>query len=238
VVRAHVPGMIAKINVQEGDIISSGAVLATLKNLPLESRLNDAGARLQLASAQAKEAALNYQGYGNALMEREKSTRQYEQMAVMNAALEMKAPISGTVMTPKIQEQLGAYLKAGSELLEIADLTQMRARIYISEYELYKIRAGEAARLQFDGALRRSDGLVSLVSARPATTVQPGEQESEEEAGAAGAHHFYFVDIVVQNPGQMLKPGMTGVARVYGSRRSIGGLALEGMKNFWGRKLW
>jgi len=46
------------------------------------------------------------------------------------------------------------------------------------------------------------------------------------------------VDIVLDNPGEALKPGMTGVARVYDNRRSLGGMALEVFKNFWGRKLW
>ncbi|HET7107186.1 MAG TPA: efflux RND transporter periplasmic adaptor subunit [Candidatus Acidoferrum sp.] len=238
VVRAYMPGTISRIYVQEGDVISQGAALATLKSLPLESRLNDAGTRLLLASAQAKEAARNYQGYGNALMEREQSTRHYEQVSEMNAALEMKAPISGTVTTPKIQDQLGAYLKAGTEFLEIADLTRMRARIYVSEYELYKIRAGQAAKLQFDGRLPRSAGEVSLVSARPVKGSQMEEQKAEDDSSSAQPRQFFFVDIVVPNPEQRLKPGMTGVARVYASRRSLGGMALEEIKNFWGRKLW
>jgi putative peptide zinc metalloprotease protein len=237
VVRAHVPGAIAKIYVREGEEVSRGSALATLSNLPLESSLNDAGTKLLLASAQAKEAALNYQGYGNALMEKERSRQQYGQMSEMTAALELKAPISGTVLTPKIQDQLGAYLKAGNEFLAIADLAQMRARIYISEYELYKIHTGETARLQFDGVLRRKDGHVSLVSARP-TELLPVDGEQSDSSGAAPPHQFYFVDITVQNPERALKPGMTGIARVYGSRRSLGGMMLEGIKNFWGRKLW
>src|SRR6266849_1998090 len=237
-VRAHVPGTISKIYVREGEQVSQGSSLATLTNLPLESNLNEAGTKLLLASAQAREAALNYQGYGNALMERERSKEQYGQMSAMNAALELKAPISGTILTPKIQEQLGAYLKTGSDFLEMADLAQMRARIYISEYELYKIHAGETARLQFDGVLRRRDGQVSLVSARPTEPLRMEGEESDSGSSAAALHHFYFVDIVVQNPTHALRPGMTGVARVYGSWRSLGGMMLEEIKNFWGRKLW
>jgi putative peptide zinc metalloprotease protein len=236
VVRAHVSGTVSKIYVREGDPVTRGTTLATLNNLPLESSVNDAGTKLLLASAQAKEAALNYRGYGNALMAAEQSARQYEQLSDMKAALEMKAPISGTVVTPKTQEQLGAYLKAGKELVEIDDLTQMRARIYISEYELYKIRLGETVRLQFDGVLRRRDGQVSLMSARP--TELPQTEGEGAESGAALPHQFYFVDIVVQNTEHALKPGMTGIARVYGSRRSLGGMVLEEIKNFWGRKLW
>jgi len=120
-------------------------------------------------------------------------------------------------------------------LLEIADLSQMRARIYISEYDLYKIRPGESAKLQLDGMMRRSYGQVSQVSVRPAQVQLEGE---EPESNVARPNQFYFADIIVKNPETGLKPGMAGVARVYCGRRSLGGMALEDIKNFWGRKLW
>jgi hypothetical protein len=79
---------------------------------------------------------------------------------------------------------------------------------------------------------------VSMVSARPTEIPRVGGEETESDSNTDRAHQFYFVDIVVENPGNALKPGMAGVARVYGSRRSFGGMALEEIKNFWGRKLW
>ncbi len=236
VVRAHVPGTISKIFVREGEAVVQGSPLATLNNMPLQSELNDARAKLVLASNKANAAARNYQGYGNALMEEEQMTKQYGQAEAMNAALELNAPIAGTVVTPRVQDQLGAYLKPGSELLQIADLTQMRARIHISEYEMYKIRAGERAKLQFDGMIRRREGQISLLSTRPSET--PQTELEEAELNERRPQQFYFVDIVVQNAEHALKPGMSGVARVYGSRRSIGGMGLEEVRNFWGRKLW
>jgi hypothetical protein len=50
--------------------------------------------------------------------------------------------------------------------------------------------------------------------------------------------HFYFVDLFVQDADFTLKPGMIGVARVYGERRSLLGLGREIVSNFWGRKIW
>jgi hypothetical protein len=50
--------------------------------------------------------------------------------------------------------------------------------------------------------------------------------------------HFYFVDLFVEEPGLTLKPGMIGVARVYGKRRSLLGLGWNLVTDFWGRKLW
>ena len=235
VVRAHVPGRITRIFVREGEEVSQDGPLATLSNLSLQSELNDVKTKLVLASDQAKEAARDYQGYGNALMEKERLTKQYGQATAMNAALDLNAPIKGTVVTPKLQDKLGAYLKTGSLLLEIADLSQMRARIYISEYDLYKIRPGESAKLQLDGMLGRSYGQVSQVSVRPA---QVQIEAEEPESNVTRPNQFYFADIIVKNPETGLKPGMAGVARVYCGRRSLGGMALEDIKNFWGRKLW
>jgi putative peptide zinc metalloprotease protein len=236
VVRAHVPGTIVKIFVREGEEVQQGSPLAILNNVPLQSDLNEASTKLLLASDQAKRAARSYQGYGTALLEKQQMAEQYGQAAAMSAALDLNAPISGTVVTPKVQDFLGAYLKPGGEFLQIADLAQMRARIYVSEYELYKIRAGERARLQFDGLMERREGQVSLLSARPTET--PQAELEEAEANERRPQQYYFAEIVVENPGHVLKPGMRGVARVYGSRRSIGGMALEEIKNFWGRKLW
>ncbi len=238
VVRARVPGKVSEIFVREGESVPAGARLGILSNLPMESNLSDARAHLQLASAEAREAELRYRRYGNALKEREQSAAQYEQISAMNAALAMTAPMAGTVITPKVQDRLGAYLEEGAEFVEIADLSQMRTRIYVSEYDLYKIRLGAEARLQLDGLLRRRDGTVSLVSARPAETPSWALAEAGKEAAAEALPQFYFVDIVLPNPGNELKPGMTGIARVYGERRSLGGIWMEAVKNFVGRKLW
>jgi len=232
-----VPGTISKIFVREGEDVSRGSRLASLNNLPLRSGLDDAKAKLMLASAETKQAALRYQGYGSALMQQEQLAKQFGEMTSMNRALELDAPISGTVVTPKMQDLLGSYLKPGDELLEIADLSRLKARIYLSEYDLYKIRMGETARLQVDGVLKRREGPVSLVSSRP-TDIPEITKGKEEESNESKPRQFYYADIVVNNPGNEWKPGMTGVARVYVARRSLGGMLVEDIKNFWGRKLW
>ncbi|HTB94685.1 MAG TPA: HlyD family efflux transporter periplasmic adaptor subunit [Candidatus Sulfotelmatobacter sp.] len=237
-VRAHVPGKVSGIYVREGEAVSKGAPVATLSNLALQSNLDDARAKLLLASAVTRDAEIHYQGYGNALMEKKRSQLHYGQVSEMNAGLELKAPIGGTILTPRVQDQLGAYLTAGTELLEIADLSQMRARIYTLEYDLNKIRGSQTAKLQLDGILRRKDGQVAMISARPVEPPPWAAEEAGKEAKSIGPQKYYFVDILVKNPGDELKPGMTGIARVYGSRRSVGGMVLEVIKNFWGRKLW
>ncbi len=142
------------------------------------------------------------------------------------------------MVTPRVQDQLGAYLKEGTELLEIADLNKMRARIYTSEYDMDKIRAGGTAELQLDGRLRRRKGQVARVSMLPTEPPPGAAADAGKESNPDKVRQYFFVDIVLENPGNELRPGMTGLARVYGSRRSLGGMVAETLKNFWGRKLW
>ena len=237
-VRAHVPGRVSQIYVREGEFVSKGVLLATLTNLPLQSNLDDARAKLLLASAEARGAEMHYQGYGSALMEKERSQRNYKQLSEMSSNLEFRAPIEGTVITPRVQDQLGAYLRGGAEFVEVANLSQMKARIYTSEYDLYKIRGSQSAKLLLDGMLRRRDGQVALISVQPVQAPPWAVVEAGKEANSIGLQTYYFVDLFVNNPQNELKPGMTGIARVYGSRRSMGGMAFESIRNFWGRKLW
>jgi putative peptide zinc metalloprotease protein len=236
VVRVRVPGTVVQIYVEEGQKIAVGTPLALLQNLPLQSEYEDLRAKLVLASDRANAASFHYADYGSALKEREQLTAQVHQLSEMNVALELTSPISGTVVTPKVRDLLGSYLTAGSQVLEVADLSSLRARIYISEYDLNKIKPGARARLQLEGLLRKWAAQAVYVAARP-VEMDP-RLSSESELKGLNPPHYYLVDLQVNNPNLALRPGMTGIARVYGERRSLAGMAAESITNFWGRKFW
>lgn len=52
------------------------------------------------------------------------------------------------------------------------------------------------------------------------------------------APNFYVVDMPLSNPEGILKPGMVGVARIYGPRRSVAGLLLAAARRALVRKAW
>jgi hypothetical protein len=140
------------------------------------------------------------------------------------------------VITPRVQDLLGSTAKEGQELLQVADLSSMRARIYISEYDLYKIRKDAKARLQVQGMFYTWAAQIVSMAARP--TEIDSRLLGKVELQGMNPPHFYVVDLLVQNPEGILKPGMTGIARVYGRRRSLLGLGGEIILNFLGRKVW
>lgn len=235
-VRAHVPGTITRLDVEEGRHVSAGQTLAELRNLSVQSDYEDAQARLVMASDRANAAAMKYSDYGTALHDRERLTEQVRQFSQMNAALQIVSPISGIVVTPRVEDQMGAYLTPGQEFLEVADLSVMRARIYVSEYDLYRVVPHAHARVQVDGFAKKWDAQVESIAIRP-TEMDPQLGGTVALKGI-NPPHFYLVSLLVPNPEENLKPGMTGFGRVYGLRRSLAGLAWESVANFWGRKIW
>jgi putative peptide zinc metalloprotease protein len=235
-VRTHVPGVLTVLSAGEGTEVSQGAPLAELRNIPLRSDVERSSAQLVLASERANAAALHYADYGQAYKDREAMSGESQALSAKAANLEITSPMTGTVMTPRIQDRVGSYLPEGTELLEIADLTSMRAKIYVSEYDLSKIQAGAKARMQVTGLVRKFNAETTAIGAN-ATEMDPRLLDPNALKGL-NPPHFYMVDLLVNNSDGVLKPGMMGTARVYGRRRTLAGLAWEGVENFWSRKMW
>ena len=234
--RAEVPGIVTDVYTDEGKQVQPGAPLVRLRNLPLQSRLARSQSEYMVASGRAVSAALRYDNLGPAIKEREGLAQQTSVFLSEAANLEIKSPISGVVLTPRVADRLGAYVTAGTELLEIAGLSQLRARIYVSEHDLYKLRVGSRASLQVEGILTKWDAQAVAISP-VSTEIDPGLGEQIQYKGLLPPN-FYVADLIVDNPEGTLKPGMVGTARIYARRQSIARFAWQEVRNFLGRKVW
>jgi putative peptide zinc metalloprotease protein len=236
VVRAAVPGVVSEVFVEEGSSVRAGEPLARLRNLPLESAAADAEARLKMAASRAISAQLSHGEYGAATKERERLGVESTQLKLKSEGLELASPIAGVVLTPRVEDRLGSYLREGAELVEVADLEALRARIYVSEYDMYKIREGAPARLYVDGTLRKRES--HAASIKPVALSGDPTLMDQTKFKGLRPPQFYAVEIPVSDPGSSLRPGMTGTARVYGERRSLAGFAMEALRVLLGRKIW
>jgi multidrug efflux pump subunit AcrA (membrane-fusion protein) len=189
-----------------------------------------------MASDRAKDAALHYAGLGAAAKERDYLTAHTNQLSSEVQLLQLTSPISGRVITPRVQDRVGSYVQEGSELVQVANLSTMRARIYISEFDLRRVHAGATAKIQIEGLWKKWDAR-TISTAATSTEMDPELVEAAQLKGL-NAPKYYLVELLVQNPQDRLKPGMTGVARVYGRRRSLLAMGAEGLMDFFGRKLW
>jgi putative peptide zinc metalloprotease protein len=236
VVRALVPGMVTRVYADEGQQVSAGAPLVQLRNMVLESKLAHSQSDLATTAARTKWAILHYADLGSAEQERARLTQQTGGDVSEAAHLEISTPIAGVVTTPRVSDQIGRYVKEGTELAEVADVSHLRARIYISEFEMYKVKEDAAARLQVDGMVGRHDA--QTVAVAPASSETPPGLIDLSGYQGQRAPRFYIFDLVVDNTGGSLKPGMAGTARVYGRRRNLAGLTLQQFEDFIGRKMW
>ena len=236
VIRTQVSGRVTNVYVDEGQTVSPGEPVVQLRNLSLASVQAETEAGLQRAATEVHAAESAFSGLGAALARRDQAVQEARSAASEAAELELKSPVAGVVTTPRVSDQLGSFVKEGKELVEVADLHTMRARIYVSEYDLSKYRPSSSGRLQVDGIMGRwEDENVQVSTA--SIEIAPGLIDLSKFKGMRPPT-FYEMDLWVSNEDGRLKPGMVGTARVYGQRRSLAGLALRGIADFLSRKVW
>ena len=91
-------------------------------------------------------------------------------------------------------------MKAGTEVAEVADLSTMRARIYIPEFSVRDVRLGAPARLHAESQFRPWSG--TLVSLAPASSlIEAGLIEKAQLEGIR-APRFYVGKRGVAKPGR------------------------------------
>jgi len=236
VIRNSVPGIVTAVHASEGESVSAGSTLLQLRNLPLQTKLGHAQADYATSAMRATSASLHYSDFGAALQQRDQLASQSAILQAETTNLEVRSPISGQILTPRLADRLGSYLPEGTEIAQIADLSNMRARIYISEHDMAKLHLGAPARLSVEGLFRKWD--TSAVSISPASSqLSPALADPVQYKGLKPPN-FYLADLFVANADGALKPGMVGSARIYGSRKSLAVLSWQEIARFFGRKLW
>ena len=236
IVRALVPGAITEVYAREGMLVDQDAPLVRLRNLPLQSNIEKRHADSELASSQANAAYLHYTDLGPALRERDRAAQQSDLWQTQGSYLEIKSPFAGTVLTPRLTDRVGTFVPEGAPLVDIAETAHMRARVYISEHDMSKIHVGAPARLVVDGIGRKWQA--NFVAVSPVSTASNPRIVRQSQYSGLNAPVFYVADLMIANPGNILKTGMVGSARIYGKKRSLAGLAWQSACQFFGRKVW
>jgi hypothetical protein len=131
---------------------------------------------------------------------------------------------------------VGSSVAEGTELVEIADPTTLLASIYVSEYEMYRVRKGARARLQVEGIPQTQDSYVVDITAVSSSA----DPTIIDQTKYKGLHppEFYLVRLPVSGADGRFKPGMRGVARIYGERKSLASLSFEQLRILLSRKIW
>jgi biotin carboxyl carrier protein len=224
-VRALVDGVVQRVLVREGTRVDRGTPLAllraTLVGTDREATAAEAASADRLASLAASRGDAAEEG-----LQRARADALRREVALLDQELALttvRAPVAGTVLTPRVEERVGASLNEGDLLLTLGRTDTLELEMGVEQRDILRIRPGQEVRLRVDALPQRTfDGVVSSVAQLPT---------------GAGDEVRYPVRALVPNPGGLLRPEMVAHARVLTDPASSATRLLRGPWR-WARLAW
>ena len=204
-VASKYPGRLESVLVREGDMVSSGQLLASLHSDEVTARLRAAQASLAAAQAQqqrataaAAQADKDAARFADLLASGSVDRMHAEQMQLAAVS----APSAGMVSN-RLREP-GEMLAAGGGVVELVDLNRLYLKVYVPENQIGKIRLGLPAQISTDAFPEHPfAATVSHIAARAEFT--PKEVQTPDER----VKLVYAVKLSLSsNPQLRLTPGL------------------------------
>lgn len=196
-VMAEVPGEVVAVLVEEGDHVAAGQVLARIDGARAAIELRQAkGVVDRLANdAKRNEELIERHMISRDAYDRTRFERDVQVAAVGLAAntlekTEIRAPYAGVITRRWVKQ--GQWLKVQDVAFELADFSQLKARVHVPERVSGLIRPGQPVRFTADALGGRE---FTATIARVSPVVDRG-------SGTVGA------TIEVANPDESLRPGL------------------------------
>jgi len=224
-VRVLVDATVERIAVREGSRVQRGDLLAVLRATSLSAEREATAADAATADRLASLAASR----GDPAEERLQRMRGQafrRELALLDEELGLttvRAPASGWVLTPRLEERTGSSLAEGDPLLVLGRTDTLELEFGVAQQDILRVRPGQAVRLRVDALPSRTfDGRVTSIAQLPA------ERDGEVR---------YPVRAAVANSDGLLKPEMAAHARVLTEPASILMRALRAPTR-WARLAW
>jgi putative peptide zinc metalloprotease protein len=174
-----------------------------LKIAAKEIEEKDAKLKLVLAGSRPEEIEATEAEIARLEAQRRYTTDQLQLLRVVS-------PISGLITTPKLKEKVGQNVKKGDLIAQVHELKTIRAEIAVSENEIGDVQVGQEVILKARAYPYKSFyGKISSL----ATTAIKGDNGQPTRT--------VLVTTEIDNDSFLLKPEMSGNAKIYCGRRSI-----------------
>lgn len=197
-------GRLSRLNVEEGQLIGKGQILAELVRgdaeiLQAKAKVRAENAKVALDRAERLKAQelISSEAFDKVQME---SRMADQEMAEAQWRLEktyIRSPFSGVITSRAVQP--GQHIRPGDELFVVADFDPLVARIYMPEKDVLALNEGRMVRLSlraddkvsFDGRIRQISPVVDTATGTVKVTVEVIGAPKEVRPGA-----FITVNIV------------------------------------------
>ena len=172
-----------------------------------EKELSESESRLQVLLAGSRKEELE-----STQAEIDRLEAQHQYLFEQIRLLDVVAPGSGTVTTPtkELRDMLGHYVKKGDLIASVQELTTVRAEISISEKEIADVQPGQKVVLKARAFPETNfEGTVLSVATKA----------KERVDSTSGSTLIVLTEL--DNPSMMLKPDMTGNAKIFCGPRTL-----------------
>ncbi len=230
VVPAPFDGFLKDTSVDFGDPdtsrVEEGQVLGLLDNTELRLELIDAQKEMLGYETQAK-AARDARKIGEmkiafAQAQRAKAKVDLLEHRIKKATL--TSPVAGYVVVGDLKKQLGAPVKTGDVLYEVAPLGSLRAELNVPEDQIADVQIGQKGEL--------------AVAAKPDERVGFTVEKIFPLAEVKDQKNIFRVQVVLDSQMPWMRPGMEGLAKIHIDRRSYAWIWTRELRNWIEMKLW
>lgn len=224
-VNSQLTGAVLELQVEEGDPVREGQLLARLDGRELEAQLAAAEAAFEVARSSLERAERLRERQVITVPEYEAertafaaAQAQLDQLRTRVGFTRVTSPLAGVVLEKTIEA--GDVVGTNARLFQIADISTLVVRVGVSELDVVHVGVGERAEVRVDALGERVfEGRVRRIfpSADPATRLVPVEVALDRSASEVIRPGFLarVVFSLDERPDALLVPGsaiLTGAA--------------------------
>ncbi len=163
-------------------------------------------------------------------------TEEASYLELLEGKLQVRSPVPGLIMTPRLKQKVGQYLREGELICLVEEPGILEAEIAVAEQDVARVQLSclvelKARALPYQTLQARVDRIAPAVlrSEKEGTAVPTGHSDQP------GSVTVYCR---LENTGTDLRPGMAGYGRIYTGARPIGAILLDRALRFLRTEFW
>lgn len=202
VVAAPISGYLLSAAVRAGDIVAKGEVMASLNDAELKLELTKLTGKLQKIRREYRKAQ-SERNMVNVRILNEQILQTKAELALNRQQLDaitLRSPFKGVVIEGDLSQMLGSPVERGDSLFKVAPLDGYRIILKVDESDIASVKKGQTGTL----------ALTSLAEHTYPLTIEKITVVAKADDGA----NIFRVEASLDNPPELLRPGMQGVGKI------------------------
>lgn len=219
-------GYLKHIKVRPGDLVKKGDLLAQLNDDELSLQRRKLASQAQQYRQEYDTALANSNRVAAAI-----ASTQVDQASIQLRLVEQQleriqllAPSDGMVVSDDISQSLGAPVKQGDMLFEIAAVEGYLVQLMVDERDIAALQVGQSGHVKLTS-------LPNDVFEFRVKTITPISE-------ILNGRNYFRVEASLQSETPILRPGMTGTGKITAGKRTLGWIWFHDLWHWLSLKLW